>query len=647
MKGIVINLEELSDSRELMESKEPPKIRWFIYILALAVIVALIVSWFLEVDEYVRVAGEVRTAEISSDVILTTNCKLSKVLVKEGQSVKKGDVLFTFDVDFAKKQKKLLEKQLFDYEEALAYSEKLKDSIEKNENLFKNSGSESAFYYRFEQYKTSGALAALEIENTEKQESLNQESNAKKLESARVSLAEANDQLAAYNELLTSVKSGNNYGGSDSLAASLYAEYVTSVEKASLSAEQYKNAYDSLAAQYAAQQNQLFVKPSDITNAKSEMERAQSALQEHKTKTLNEIEGFIEGWQEELSAAETESIPENISNGSTDANSGMMDEIKETEFQPDRTAFEEKIQAFTLLKAAVEGNSDFSSECEEAQNYYLEYCEEQEMLKISFQEKSAVYQELQDVYQEDARLAYENAKLEPEALRNTFISQVESKTENLRSEIQSLNSTIANLETAMKNGTDTKQYSSLTEDKNKNDALITVEREIDSIENNLRTVQSQFAEIEETVKSGEVKASCDGEVTLLNEMNSGDFLQAGTKLCSIIPNDETLRTMLYIPESDIAKIDIGMETEYLLSALPYAEYGGIRGTIVSLSKDSLSLEGNSSKYYVAQADLPVYELTNKKGEVRKIQNGMLVEAKIICGSKRTFIWLLEKINLMD
>lgn len=33
MKGIVIDLKDITDSREVMESKESPGIRWFIYIL--------------------------------------------------------------------------------------------------------------------------------------------------------------------------------------------------------------------------------------------------------------------------------------------------------------------------------------------------------------------------------------------------------------------------------------------------------------------------------------------------------------------------------------------------------------------------------------------------------------------------------------
>ena len=51
MKGIVIDLKDISDSREMMESEESPKIRWFIYILLTAVVAAVIFSYIFRIDE--------------------------------------------------------------------------------------------------------------------------------------------------------------------------------------------------------------------------------------------------------------------------------------------------------------------------------------------------------------------------------------------------------------------------------------------------------------------------------------------------------------------------------------------------------------------------------------------------------------------
>lgn len=37
MQGIVLDIKDITDSREVMESKEPPKIRWFIYFILIII----------------------------------------------------------------------------------------------------------------------------------------------------------------------------------------------------------------------------------------------------------------------------------------------------------------------------------------------------------------------------------------------------------------------------------------------------------------------------------------------------------------------------------------------------------------------------------------------------------------------------------
>jgi len=68
MKGIVIDLKDISYSREMMESKESPKIRWFIYILLAAVVAGLILACIFKIDEFSRVNGEIKTG-LSSFIV--------------------------------------------------------------------------------------------------------------------------------------------------------------------------------------------------------------------------------------------------------------------------------------------------------------------------------------------------------------------------------------------------------------------------------------------------------------------------------------------------------------------------------------------------------------------------------------------------
>lgn len=112
MKGIIIDLKDISDSREVMESKESPKISWFIYILLAVIITTIIFACVFKIDEYSRVRGEIKTQTAASSVISTNSCKLKEIFVSEGQEVKTGNVLFILDSDYAESQKALLEENL-------------------------------------------------------------------------------------------------------------------------------------------------------------------------------------------------------------------------------------------------------------------------------------------------------------------------------------------------------------------------------------------------------------------------------------------------------------------------------------------------------------------------------------------------------
>lgn len=130
MQGIVLDIKDITDSREVMESKEPPKIRWFIYFILIIIAAAIIFACCFNIDEYTKVSGEIKTLNASSSIMSSSNCKLKDILVSEGQSVRKGDVLFILDADYAKEQKGILERKLESYESDLSNTKLLKKSIE-------------------------------------------------------------------------------------------------------------------------------------------------------------------------------------------------------------------------------------------------------------------------------------------------------------------------------------------------------------------------------------------------------------------------------------------------------------------------------------------------------------------------------------
>lgn len=630
MKGIVLNIKDLTDSREVLESKEPPKIRWFIYILLAVMICAVLLACVFEIDEYTRVAGEIKTFNASSSVMVSANCKLKEVLVSEGQSVKKGDVLFVLDADYAKEQKEILEEKLKGYRTDLSNTKLLKQSIEEDHNLFLNNDSDSKYYYRYEQYKNGVLLSAEEIDNSQLNSSLSAEEKENNLSITKENIASKKSQLSDYQTLLRCVQNGKEYTGGSEFASASYSEYGTNYKKAVLLRDQYKTAYENLSSQYKEQASQEKVTSIQVETAKQQSDVAYSAMISYQSAYLSDVRSQILLIENQL--------------------------ISDSENKSLQTA----LDTYTELKTSVEQGCDFVTDDTTLQSSYDQYISAYHSLSEDYNNKFSTYQDFYNRYVQqnngtavtqanvqEAKSAYENAKLDIENLKNSFVSQIQSTLGTLEEEIKTLENNQKSLEISLRGIEDLDEREKLSEEKLKNDAVIAVNSEIDSLNENITSIESQLVEIKETIKNSEVRAAFDGTVTLIGELNVGDIVQAGNSICSIIPDDDELKVMLYIPENEVSKMKVGQKAEYIFDAIPYNEYGKITGKIVSISADSVANESAGTKYYIAQADLSALSLSNDKGDIREVKTGMMVEAKIISGSKKAIVWLLQKINLMD
>lgn len=630
MKGIVIDLKDITDSREVMESKESPKIAYFIYILLAVIVTAIIFACVFKIDEYSKVRGEIKTQTVSSSVLSTSSCKLKEIFVSEGQSVKKGDVLFALDSKYAESQKAILEEQLNGYKSDLSNTKLLKQSIEKGKNLFKNSVEDSKFYYRYEQYKNGVLLTDQEIDNSILANSLSKEEKENNLSATKKSIADARLQLSEYKILLSCVEKGKEYSGNDAIAQASFDEYITGYNKANSLCEKYREAYDKIKAEYNEQSAEERITSEQVASASDMTETAYANVMNYKETCLVNLSSQILLIEDQL-----------INDNGNSELSNTLDEYKK-------------------LKTAVEQDQDFISSNKTVQDSFNRYRSQYDILTSDYSVKSEEYQNIYSKYMEqskvtpiteadiaNAKSAYDNSVMDVEALKKSFVSQIQAKIKAFNDEIKTLESNKKSLELALKNVDNLDEYEKLSSDKLKNEAIITINTEIDSINNNIKSIESQLMEINETIKNCEIKATVDGTVTLINEANAGDIIQAGTSLCNIIPGENELKVTLYIPESDIAKIKVGQKTEYIIDAIPYSEYGRITGEITAISADSIGDESTGSKFYIGQAKLDATSLSNKAGDIREVKTGMLLEAKTISGSKRVITWLLEKINFID
>jgi membrane fusion protein, peptide pheromone/bacteriocin exporter len=147
----LVNFEDLSDSREMLEAKEPNFIVFFIYLLLVIIITTFIWMWFGEIDITVRANGILRPGESISVIRNINGGEIEKLFYYENKNVNKGELLYVVDSSNLELQ---LDKFVKERDRLTSEVENLKileKSIKQENNFFKEGNIE--FYNRYLVYK--------------------------------------------------------------------------------------------------------------------------------------------------------------------------------------------------------------------------------------------------------------------------------------------------------------------------------------------------------------------------------------------------------------------------------------------------------------------------------------------------------------
>lgn len=162
-KGIK-NLEELTDSRLMFEKKVPAF--GYVLISIIGFILVSLIVWSIKAPKtsVIKSGGLVQSKE-KNYVMSPYSGKIVEFKVKEGDVVKKGDVLFTLSSDELDVQQKQITDQKELLEKQKAMYEKLRNSIKENKNLFSQSIEEEQLYFNmFETYIREMSQMTVDIE---------------------------------------------------------------------------------------------------------------------------------------------------------------------------------------------------------------------------------------------------------------------------------------------------------------------------------------------------------------------------------------------------------------------------------------------------------------------------------------------------
>jgi membrane fusion protein len=182
------------------------------------------------------------------------------------------------------------------------------------------------------------------------------------------------------------------------------------------------------------------------------------------------------------------------------------------------------------------------------------------------------------------------------------------------------------------------------------------ERNIQQLQQSLDELPGQRSALEASVQRDlaalaqeRVEMNASASVTIAAPVNgivatqivkTGQAVQEGQPLLTLLPGDGTLEAELLVPSRAIGFIAPGDHVLLRYQAFPWQKFGHQQGTVASISRSALDL---------ARADQPLYRVTvtlmrqsvMAYGQAESLKPGMVLDADILGERRRLIEWLFE------
>ncbi|TPE15660.1 HlyD family efflux transporter periplasmic adaptor subunit [Clostridium perfringens] len=285
MKFKIDNIENLSDSRQVMESKPNKFIMMFIYILIAVIATFLTWAWFSEKEIIVKVQGVVRPDNEIQSISNIVQGEVKSVKMKNGEEIKKGDILFEIDSSELQDKKNQINEQIDYFKTDNENLEKLNKSINDNTNYFENNDEDKEYYYKFKSYEAGNKVALGEKENI---------TNSKN---------ELTKEKINLETLSRSVSENKNYNESGSLYSAQYESYISSREIISNKIDQLENNKKVINEEIESNKKKL-----EKTNKENNEEQVIKEKNNQLKNQISEIDLEIKNDNDELEKLKSETI---------------------------------------------------------------------------------------------------------------------------------------------------------------------------------------------------------------------------------------------------------------------------------------------------------------------------------------------------
>jgi len=169
----------------------------------------------------------------------------------------------------------------------------------------------------------------------------------------------------------------------------------------------------------------------------------------------------------------------------------------------------------------------------------------------------------------------------------------------------------------------------------------TAKKELNQVTAEIARLQTQQIEYSDQVSRSMVKSPVDGIVQKLFINTVGGVIKSGDNLVEIVPTNKKLWIEVKIKPSDIAFIHPGAEAKVKISAYDFAIHGGLIGTVVNISPDTIT-DKQENTFYLIHVETDKNHLGSKEHPLHIIP-GMTASIDIVTGQKTIMQYILKPI----
>ncbi len=625
MKAMILDMKDMSDSKEVYDSKPNIISIIFIYSILIMLTIALIWMYFGRIDVVVKSEGILRPNEQVSTIVNEYGGTLEEVKVTDGDTVLAGDILYVIEHKDLITERDYLENQINDTSKTIELLEKYKESIKADENLFQDIPEEEEYYTKFLSYHLNYKMTEKGIDFSEEERMLSLELVTKQLTNSR-------SEYTYINKLKESIKLGKNLFSKQGAELKYYNLY-----------EKYKSDYKALNLQYDKREQEIDLSTTEqgVINSLEYYNEKIDGLKDLQQSVNDNTSYFT---KQTSFSMEYENYKMKITELTSDYNQAKEDyeinlELKdygvsEWEINQSKVVMEKADKSIKTYK------TNFLAEIKAQIAELNKTIKELDLAKDNTLSKEMLYQ----ANESERKSAVDNFSLE-------YVTQLDSKSSALNESIMNLE---GNEESLTLQGEKAFVYDSLNGNAEsgdllylKNTELQTTINEIQAYKDRQTELEKSFSKVEESIASSIVRAQINGTVNSGIELVKGNLLPTGTEVLDIIPdNDSKYKVNIYVSNGDIGKLEEGMEIKCNVYALPNKEYGYITGKVSKISKDIKVDSNNTTGYYLVEANLDHKALYDYSGKSAELKAGMGCQAQVITGNKNILTFILEKLDFL-